>query len=118
MFLERSLNNPPPPHFKHPSLLTPSLSTTPSLPTKNFDHSLNKLAISNHTALILGVHTLRSYLKLICKYELHSLPNKKVNGAKDHGKNYIKVGPPLVRHLLRDRLLLLLEFGNTTGPSI
>ena len=66
---------------------------------------VNKFAISNHKALILGVHALRSYLKLICEYELHSLPNKKVSGAEDHGKNYIKVKPPLVRHLLRNRLL-------------
>ena len=36
-------------------------------------------------ALILGVYALRSYLKLICEYELHSLPNKKVSGAMDHG---------------------------------
>ena len=57
-------------------------------------------------ALILGVHALRSYLKLICKYEFHSLPNKKVSGAKDHDGNYIKVRPPLVRHLLRNRLFL------------
>ena len=60
--------------------------------------------ISNHTALILDVHALRSYLKLICEYELHTLPNTKVSGAKDHGKTYIKVRPPLVRHLLRNRL--------------
>ena len=66
---------------------------------------VNKFATSNHTALILGVHALRSYLKLICEYKLHSLPNRKVSGAKDHGKNYIKVRPPLVRHLLRNRLL-------------
>ena len=39
---------------------------------------VNKFAISNHTALILGVHALRSYLKLVCEYELHSLPNKKL----------------------------------------
>ena len=65
---------------------------------------VNKFAISNHTALILGLHALRSYLKLICEYELYSLPNKKVNGAKDHGKNYMKVRPPLVRHLLRNHL--------------
>ena len=51
------------------------------------------------------MHALRSYLKLSCEYELHSLPNKKVSGAKDHGKNYIKVRPPLVRHLLGNRLL-------------
>ena len=47
---------------------------------------VNKIAISNHTALILSVHVLRSYLKLICEYELHILPNKKVSAAKDHGK--------------------------------
>ena len=29
---------------------------------------VNKFAVSNHTALILGVHVLRSYLKLICEY--------------------------------------------------
>ena len=50
---------------------------------------VNKFAVSNHTALILGMRTLRSYLKLICEYELHSLPNKKFSGAKNHGKNYI-----------------------------
>ena len=38
--------------------------------------ALNKFAVSNHTAVMLGVHALRSYLKLICEYELHSLPNK------------------------------------------
>ena len=37
MFLERSLNDPtPPPHFRHLSLLPPSLSTTPP---ENFDHT-------------------------------------------------------------------------------
>ena len=66
---------------------------------------VNKFAISNHTALILPVHALRSYLKLIYEHELHSLPNKKVSSAKDHGKNYIKVKWPLVRHLLRNRVL-------------
>ena len=40
--------------------------------------NVNKFAISNHTALILGVHALRSYLKLIYEYEFHSLPNKKL----------------------------------------
>ena len=66
---------------------------------------VNKVAISNHTAFMLGVRGLRSYLKLISEYELHSLPNEKVSGAKDHGKNYIKVKPPLVHHLLRNRPL-------------
>ena len=56
--------------------------------------NVNKLAISNHTAMIIGGHALRSYLKLISEYELHSLPNKKVSDAKDHGKNYIKADRP------------------------
>ena len=60
---------------------------------------VNKFAIPNHTALISGVDALRSYLKVICEYELHGLPNKKVSGTKDHGKNYIKVRLLLVRHL-------------------
>ena len=71
----------------------------------------NKFAISNHKALILGVHALKSFLKLICEYEFHSLPNKKVSSANDHGKNYIEVIPPLVRHLLRNRRLD--KHGNT-----
>ena len=37
-----------------------------------------KFVISNHTALISGVHALRSYLKLICEYELHYIPSKKL----------------------------------------
>ena len=49
-------------------------------------------------ALILRVHALRSYLKQLCEYELHSLPNKKVSGAKDYGKKLDKgqtsPGPP------------------------
>ena len=53
---------------------------------------------------MLGICALRSYLDLICEHELHSLPNKKVNGAKDHGENFMKVRAPLVRHLLRNRL--------------
>ena len=65
----------------------------------------NKFPISNHKALILRVHVLRSYLKLICENETHSLPNKKVSGEKDHGRNDIKVRPAMVRNLLRDRLL-------------
>ena len=60
---------------------------------------IKKFAVSNHRALILGVHALRSYLKVVCEYELHSLPTKKFSGAKDHGKNYIKVRPHLVHHL-------------------
>ena len=40
--------------------------------------TVNKFAISNHTSLISSVRALRSYFKLICEYELHSLPNKKL----------------------------------------
>ena len=47
---------------------------------------VNKFATSNHTAFILGVHALRSYLKLSCEYELYILPNKIVSPAKDHDK--------------------------------
>ena len=67
---------------------------------------VNKFAISNHTALILGMHAVRSYLKLICEYELHILPNTKVSAINDHGKNCMKVRPPLVRNLLRNHLYL------------
>ena len=56
-------------------------------------------------ALKLDVQALRSYLSLICEHELYILPNKKVSTAKDHGKNYMKDRPPLVRHFLRNRLL-------------
>ena len=55
---------------------------------------INKFAISNHTALKLVVHALRSYLKLIYECELHRLPNKKVSGAKDHDRDYLAPGPP------------------------
>ena len=63
------------------------------------EKDVNKFAISNHTALTLDVQALRRYLSLICEYELYILPNKKVSTAKDHGKNYMKDRPLLVRHL-------------------
>ena len=53
----------------------------------------------------LVIQALRFYLKLICEYELHISPNTKVNTAKDHGDDYMKVRPPFVHHLLRNRLL-------------
>ena len=40
--------------------------------------NVNKSAILNHTALKLNVQALRSYLSLICEYELYILPNKKL----------------------------------------
>ena len=81
---------------------------------------VNKFAVSNHTVLTSGVHALRSCLKLICEYELHSLPYKRVSGAKDHGKT-------LVRHLLRNcstsckgklhRVKLALIFTTSNRPN-
>ena len=36
----------------------------------------------------------------ICgEHELYTSPDTKVSTTKDHGKNYIKVRPPLVRHI-------------------
>ena len=49
---------------------------TMSLCTLGLKTVVNKFATSNHTALFLGVHALRSYLKIICEYDRHSLPNK------------------------------------------
>ena len=34
--------------------------------------NVNKFAISSFTVLILGILALRSYLRLICEYELHN----------------------------------------------
>ena len=64
--------------------------------------NVNKLAIWNHVAFKSHIQALRSYFNLSCEYELHILSNTKVSVAKDHGKNYMKVRPPWVRHLLRD----------------
>ena len=50
-------------------------------------------------------------LSLYPQFETNLISNRKVielilqlKSAKDHGKNYIKVKPHLVRHLLRNRL--------------
>ena len=60
---------------------------------------VNKFAISTHTALKLSMDAMGNYLKLTCEYELHTLSNGKVGAGKDHGENYMKVRPPLARHL-------------------
>ena len=51
-------------------------------------------------------------LSLYAQFETNLMSNRKVielllqlMSSKAHGKNYIKVKPHLVRHLLRDRLL-------------
>ena len=64
-------------------------------------------------SLKLDVQALRSYLSLIYEYELYILPNKKASTAKGHGKNYLKDGSPLVRHLLRDCLFVVLSSRST-----
>ena len=52
-------------------------------------------------------------MKSTCKYELprelHTLPNIEVSPAKDHGENYMKVRQSMVRHLLRYRLLSIVD---------
>ena len=64
----------------------------------------NKFAISNRMALILGVHALRSYLKLIFEYELHSLPNEKLMAQRIMVKTTSRSDRPWSSHLSRDRL--------------
>ena len=46
---------------------------------------IDKFAISDHTVSILGVHAIRSYLKLTVNMSFIAYQIK-VNGAKDHGK--------------------------------
>ena len=55
-------------------------------------------------ALKLGIQAPRNYLRLSSEYELDILPNTKVTAVKDHGENIMNVWPPLVHHLLRNRL--------------
>ena len=61
--------------------------------------NVNMFAISNYTALKLDVQDSEKLFEPICEYELYILPNKKVSTTKNHGKNYMKGRPPLVRHL-------------------
>ena len=70
-------------------------------------NKLNKFAVSNHIALILGVQTLRSYLRPTYEYEFHTYQIKKLVFRKHHGENYMKVRRPVVHHLLRNPLLSL-----------
>ena len=48
-------------------------------------------------------------LNVTCESEFHILSNTKVSATRDHGQKYMKVRAPLVHHLLRNRLLLLLQ---------
>ena len=47
--------------------------------------NVNKFAISSQTALNLGKQALKRYLKITCKFQLRTPPNKKVSTAKDYG---------------------------------
>ena len=64
-----------------------------------FNTNVNKFAISTHTALKLGIQALESYLTLTWEHELHILSNRKAGATEDYGENYMKVRPPLVRHI-------------------
>ena len=53
-------------------------------------------------------------LSLYPQFETNLMSNRKVirlllqlKSARAHGKNYVKVKPPLVRHPLRNRLLII-----------
>ena len=72
--------------------------------------NVHMFSFSNHASLKLGIHVLRGYLRLTCEYELHILPNTKVSAAREHGKNYIKLRPSLICHLLRNRLLAFVNW--------
>ena len=48
---------------------------TMSLCALGFKTIVNKFTILNYTALILGVHALRSYLKLICESDFNRKDN-------------------------------------------
>ena len=71
--------------------------------------NVDKFAFSSHATLIIGTQALRSYLRLTCEYEHHTLQNAKVSTAKDHGENYIKNRLPLVYHLFANLLNHLLR---------
>ena len=71
----------------------------------------------NVLSLILSIQALRSYLRLICEYELHNLSNTKVNTAKDHGENCMKVRPYLLCHLLRNHLFTVISIIVTRNPE-
>ena len=59
---------------------------TTSLCARGSKKNVNKSAISNRTSLKVGIHALRTYLKLTCEYELHFSLNTEVCVAKYHGK--------------------------------
>ena len=83
---------------------------TMSLCVLELKQTLISLLFQIHTALKIDLHTLGSYLRLMCEYEPYILPNKKVSAAKDHDKNYMGDRPALVHRLLRNGLLPSLLF--------
>ena len=60
--------------------------------------NVNNFVICNCTSLRSITETKESNLKATGEFEFHISPNKKVSIAKDHGKNYIPIRPPLVNH--------------------
>ena len=75
-----------------------------SFSARELKQTLISLLVEVKKTLKLSIQALRSYLKLSCEYELHILPITKTSAAEDEDKNYIKVRPPLVHHVLRNRL--------------
>ena len=58
---------------------------TMSLCALEIKQAVIKSAISSHTALKLGEQVPKTCLKVTCEFQLHNLPNKKVEAAKDCG---------------------------------
>ena len=69
-------------------------SFTMSLWTLELKQTVNKSAISGHTALKLGEQSPKSYLKITCEFQLHILPNEEVCAAKDWLKlHQVQIAP-------------------------
>ena len=79
MFLERSLNDPhpPPPHFKHPSLLPPP-HPPPLPPSKNFDHTQGGIIHFKISCINAGINFIRNHLSP------PPPPGTRLEGGKNH----------------------------------
>ena len=71
---------------------------------------MNNFTVRSLLSFKSNVEPQKSHLGPSCTYELHMLPNTKVNVAKDHGEHCIEVRPPLVRHLESSRISVALHF--------
>ena len=55
------------------------------------------MAFKSRPTLVVVIH-----FEITCEYQLHSVLNRIAMTAKDHGQNYVKFRPLLVRHLSRN----------------